>query len=273
MDGVTTPGLPQPIRVLVKGSSNVVIISPMSGPRTDFGFPRALEERLLAAGRPCEVRSPSIPGELTKHMLRTWEADLLGYSPDVVILLYGQVETVHLFLPWRLERHANSFRGRPGLLRETYRNRLLRPVWKALAKLQSKADRTVNPTMFGSRPRRVAADLARLIEHIRFVQNPLLLVFELQPPAKRFRRWFPGMPARIEVMNAAIKAVVDDVDDADVRYFTTSELVDKYADGDIDVATPDGFHFTSDMHRAIGEKLAGVIEEWADEQPHLRAGS
>jgi hypothetical protein len=270
---MTTPSPQLPIRVLVKGSSNVVIISPMSGPRTDFGFPRALEERLLADGRPCEVRSPSVPGELTKHMLRTWEADLLGYSPDVVILLYGQVETVHLFLPWRLERHANSFRGRPGVLRETYRNRLLRPVWKALARVQSKADNVVDPNMFRSRPRRVAAELARLLEHIQFVQNPLVLVFELQPPAKRFRRWFPGMPARIEVMNTAIKAVVDAAENPNVRYFTTSELVDKYADGDIDAATPDGFHFTPDMHRAIGDKLAGVIEDWADEQPHLRAGT
>lgn len=269
---MTSPRPALPIRVLVKGSSNVVILSPMSGPRTDFGFPRALEERLLADGRPCEVRSPSVPGELTRHMLGTWEADLLGYSPDVVILLYGQVETVHLFLPWRLERHANSFKGRPGLIREAYRNRLLRPVWKALARLQSKADRTIDPTIRRAKPRRVAAEYARLIEHIRFVQSPLVLVFELQPPAKRFSRWFPGMAARIEVMNAAIKAVVDAVDDPDVRYFTTSDLVEKYADGDIDAATPDGFHFTPELHRAIGEKLAGVIAEWADQQPHLRAG-
>jgi GDSL-like Lipase/Acylhydrolase family len=265
--------LPLPIRVLVKGSSNVVIISPMGGPRTDFTFPRVLEQRLLADGRPAEVRSPSVPGELTKHMLRTWEEDMLGYSPDVVILLYGQVETVHLFLPWRLERHANSFRTRPGTIRDLYRNRVLRPVWKALAKLQSKADRTVNPTLRRGRPRRVAADLARLLEHIRFVQNPLVLVFELQVPAERFRRWFPGMTPRIEAMNAAIKSVVEKLDDPNVRWFTTSDLVESHAGGDIDVATPDGFHFTPAMHRAIGEKLADVIEEWCDTQPHLKVGS
>jgi lysophospholipase L1-like esterase len=80
------------------------------------------------------------------------------------------------------------------------------------------------------------------------------------------------MAARIEVMNAAIKAVVDAVDDPNVRYFTTSDLVEHYADGDIDAATPDGFHFTAEMHRAIGEKLAEVIEEWADTQPHLKSG-
>jgi lysophospholipase L1-like esterase len=269
---VTTPHLPLPIRVLVKGSSNVVILSPMGGPRSDLGFPRVLEERLLADGRPCEVRSPSVPGELTRHMLRTWEHDLLGYSPDVVILLYGQVETVHLFLPWRLERHVNSFRGRPGPLRDIYRERLLRPAWKSFARLQSKADRTIDPTIRRAKSRRVAADYARLLEHIQFVQHPLVLVFELQPPAKRFSRWFPGMAARIEVMNAAIKAVVDAVDDPNVRYFTTSDLVEHYADGDIDAATPDGFHFTAEMHRAIGEKLAEVIEEWADTQPHLKSG-
>jgi hypothetical protein len=270
---VTSPALPLPIRVLVKGSSNVCIVSPMGGSRTDFIFPRALEARLLADGRPAEVRVQSVPGELTKHALRTWERELLGFSPDVVVLLCGQVETVHLFLPWRLERHANSFRGRPGPIRGFYRNRVLRPVWKTLASLQSKADRVVDPNLRRGRPRRVAADLAQLLKHIRFVQNPLVLVFEFQPPATRFRRWFPGMPARIEVMNAHIKAVVDDLADPNVRYFTTSDLVEEYADGDIDVATPDGFHFTPELHRAIGEKLADVIEEWADSQPHLKGGS
>jgi hypothetical protein len=270
---VSPQPLPLPIRVLIKGSSNVCIVSPMGGPRTDFIFARALEARLLADGRPADVRAPSVPGELMKHMLRTWEREMLGFSPDVVVLLLGQVETVHLFLPWRMERHANSFRTRPGLIRDFYRNRLLKPVWKTLAALQSKADRVVNPNVRRGRPRRVAADLRRLLERFRFAQNPLVLVFELQPPAYRFRRWFPGMSARIEVMNQHIKAVVDDLADPNVRYFTTSDLVEKYADGDIDVATPDGFHYTPELHRAIGEKLADVIEEWADGQPHLKAGS
>ena len=43
--------------------------------------------------------------------------------------------------------------------------------------------------------------------------------------------------------------------------------------GDIDRATPDGFHYSVDMHRAIGTKLAGVIAEWADGQPHFKRGT
>ena len=46
-------------------------------------------------------------------------------------------------------------------------------------------------------------------------------------------------------------------------------LIDKYADGDLDVAVPDGFHYTPEMHRVVGEHLAEQIAEWAQTQPHL----
>ena len=35
-------------------------------------------------------------------------------------------------------------------------------------------------------------------------------------------------------------------DKPNVRYFPVHELVDKYCDSDIEVATPDGFHYTPD---------------------------
>jgi hypothetical protein len=55
-----------------------------------------------------------------------------------------------------------------------------------------------------------------------------------------------------------------------VRYFRVQELVDQYAGGDQDTATPDGFHYSPTMHRAIGQRLAEEIAAWADTQPHLR---
>jgi hypothetical protein len=262
--------LPIPIRVLVKGASTVGWLSGMGGPRTDFGFPRAIEATLLQSGRPTEIRTMSVPSERTKTAVRRWEHEMIGFSPDVVVLVYGHYETIHLFLPWWLERHANSRVVPPRRWSTVYRTRLLRPLWMSLAKLQARADVKMDPTIRRGRPQQVVADLEKIIVHTQELHSPLVILFELLPPAKRYQTWFPGMAKRIEVMNEAIGGLVKRLDLPNVRYFRVSELVAKYADGDIDVATPDGFHYSTHLHRMIGEELAREIAEWADTQPHLQ---
>ncbi|MFZ0142644.1 MAG: SGNH/GDSL hydrolase family protein [Aeromicrobium sp.] len=261
--------LPLPIRVLVKGASTVNWTSWRGGPRTDFIFPRVIEEQLLSDGRPCDVQTITMMSEKTSKILGTWEREVLGFSPDVIVLVYGHYETVHLLLPRWLERHANSLKARPRRLESFYRNRILQRVWLLLARLQARLDRIVDPTIRRGRPRRVAADLERFISQVQTVASPLVIVFELLPPAKRYQSWFPGMAARIEVMNRTIADMITRVDKPNVRYFPVHELVDKYCDSDIEVATPDGFHYTPTMHRVVGTQLAEQIAEWADTQPHL----
>jgi hypothetical protein len=262
--------LPLPIRVLVKGASTVGWLSGVGGPRTDFTFPRVIEEQLLQAGRPVEIRTHSVPSERTKSTLKHWEDEMIGFSPDVVVLVYGHYETVHFFLPWWLERHANSLKKRPGRIREAYRKLLLRPVWMFLARMQARADIALDPTLRRSRPRRVAADLERLIEHIQDLHSPLVFLFELLPPAKRYQSWFPGMAARIEVMNVSIADLVTRLDKPNIRLVKISPIVEEHAGGDLNVATPDGFHYSPEIHRVIGTQLAEEIGVWADTQPHLR---
>lgn len=262
--------LPLPMRVLVKGASTVGWLSGMGGERSDFTFPRALEEQLLAHGRPVQVRTYTEPSQLARTALHRWQEEMIGFSPDVVVLVYGHYEAIHLFLPRWLERHANSLRARPGRLRDAYRTRVLRPVWMALARAQAWLDRTVDPTVRRGRPRQVAADLERLIGHIQELHSPLVFVFELLPPSRRYRSWFPGMARRIEVMNDALEDMVRRVGRPNVRFFRVGELVDKYADGDLEIAIPDGFHYSAQLHRRIGAELAAEIAAWADAQAHLR---
>lgn len=262
-----------PIRILVKGASTVSWTSGVGGPRTDFIFPRALEAELLQAGRPAQVQTISVPSERVKSTLQHWEREFLGWSPDVVVLLYGHYETIHLFLPWWLERHANSLKGRPGQVRELYRRRALRPVWMFLARLQARLDAKLDPNLRRGRPRRAAADLERLIGHVQEVASPLVILVELLPPAKRYRSWFPGMAARIPVMNQAIAEMVDKLGLPNVRILSTSAIVSEHFDGDVDRATPDGFHYTPEMHRLVGAALARDVIEWADTQEHLKQGT
>ncbi len=258
-----------PIRILVKGASTVNYVSWMGGPRQDFIFPRVIEEQLIAAARPVEMRTITMTSERTSTILGTWQAEVLGFSPDVVVLVYGHYETIHLFTPRWLEVHANSLRSRPRLLATAYRKYLLRPGWRALMQVQAKVDSILSPTLRRGRPRQVAADLERYIAHIQTVGSPLVYVFELLPPGTRYRTWFPGMARRIEVMNHTLKAMVDRIGRDNVRYFEVAGLVKERVDGDIDIAIPDGFHYSPQMHRVIGTALACEIDEWAQTQTHL----
>jgi lysophospholipase L1-like esterase len=262
--------LPNTIRVLVKGASTVGWLGEMGGPRTDFGFPRAMEEALLRDGRPAEVRTFSVPSERTKTAVRRWEREFIGYSPDVVVLVYGHYETIHLFLPWWLERHANSRTVPPRRWSTLYRTRILRPVWMFFARMQARADKKFDPTIRRSRPAKVVADLEKLVAHTQEIGSPLVYLFELPPPATRYRSWFPGMTARVGVMNQAIEGLVDRLGLSNVRYFRIGELLEEHTGGDLDVALPDGFHFSPSLHRRIGEELARDVAEWADTQEHLR---
>lgn len=258
-----------PVRVLVKGASTANWVSWMGGPRDNFTFPRAIEARLLADGQPCTIQAITMTSERTKTILSTWQREVLDFSPDVIVLVYGHYESIHLFLPRWLERHAHSLKAKPRRASRVYRRLVVRPVWKALAQLQAKADSMLDPTLRRNRPRHVAADLERYIAHVQKVGSPLVYLFELLPPCARYQVWFPGMARRIDVMNETIEAMVGKIGKDNVRYFRVSDLVREHAGGDLALAAPDGFHYSPEMHRHIGNALALEIEDWASTQPHL----
>ena len=264
---MSTP-LPLPIRVLVKGPSLVNWTYPLGGPRTDFTYPRALEAELLSDGRPCEVRAVTMMAEVAGDLLKTWEREILGYSPDVIVLNYGGYESIHLFLPRWLERHANSLSAPPRLYSRAYRKFLLRPVWKTLAKIQFRVDSKF-PTIRKAPTRRMIADIERYIAQVQQVGSPMILLLEMHNATQRRLNWFPGINHRTAIVREETAKLVARIDKPHVRYVPLLELLDKHSDGDEDAAIPDGFHFSPKMHRVIGAALAQEISEWADTQPHL----
>ncbi|EFQ82067.1 hypothetical protein HMPREF0063_12775 [Aeromicrobium marinum DSM 15272] len=255
--------------MLVKGPSTVNWISWMGGPRQDMAFPRVIEEQLLEAGRAAEVRAITMTSEKASWLLRTWQREVLGYSPDVIVLTYGHYESVHLFLPRWLERHGNSLKGRSGRGRRLYRRLVVRPVWRGLAHLQAKVDSVVGPHVGVRRARRVAADIEQYVHRVQQVGSPMVLVFEVLPPGPRVTGWFPGMARRIELVNREFAAMVERIGLDHVRLFPVMPLAEKYADGDMGLAEPDGFHYSPVLHRGIGEALAREIDAWAGTQSHL----
>lgn len=266
---MSTP-LPLPMRVLVKGASTVLWISWMGGPRTDFTFPRAIEQNLLSRGRPVEVRNTGILGSPTKSFIKTYEQDVAQWSPDVVIIVAGHYEVMHLFLPRWYERYSNRPNVRGWRLSASWRKRVVRPMWKAMATLQSKVD--LIPDRLRLRKRRMqraADDLRAYIQQVRTVGSPLVLVFELLPLAPNREHWFPGGTPRIHLWNRLCQEVIEGFGTDDVRYFRIAPLAHQVAGDDLEKATPDGYHYTPELHALVGAELAREIEKWADTQAHL----
>jgi len=253
-----------PLRILVKGSSPANWISFMGGPPTDFTYPRVLERELLSSGRNAVVRNLAVTSQQVKTGIRTWENEVFPWSPDVVVLNYGLFETVHLFVPQPLERHAHSYLGRPGVVRESYRKYALRPAWKMLVTVQQRADARVPASSFRRRARRFADDLERLVTRVVYIGNPLVLLPEIPPPGAQWATWFPGIGARIEMVNAAMAEVVARVDLDNVRLFDTRAALAPLQASGHDVV-PDGGHYTPEAHDAIGRAMALVIGPWCDE--------
>ncbi|GAB2479007.1 SGNH/GDSL hydrolase family protein [Jatrophihabitans fulvus] len=263
-----TAPLPLPLRVLVKGASTVIALGDRDWQRDDLAFPRAMERAVLQSGRPVEVRVSGVASERTKTALTVWEREVLAWSPDVVVLVYGHYECIHLVLPWWLERHANSLKRRRSPLRDLYRDRLLRKVWVSLAALQSKLDARLDPT-FRRRHKQVVRDLDQLIRRTYEAGHPLVLLPTLPAPTGKATSWFPGMARRIDVMNAAVADLVRRLDDPNVRTFAVPPVAATVTPEGMS-PTPDGFHYSADVHRAIGEAMAGEVLDWAATQPHLK---
>jgi hypothetical protein len=265
-----TPPLRLPVRILVKGASTTVYTSWMSGPRSDFAWPRVIEEALVAADWPNEVRCSAVPAVLTKASFKTWPEEVLAWSPDILVLDYGRMETVHLFLPRWLERYANSLAVRPHPIRKAYRARVTKPLWKYLVAAQRMVDGAMptSTSLSQWRIRRGLRDIAGIIARMRTVASPLMLIPEIPPFGKPYQKHFPGANPRVDLVNQWLRDLVRELDDPNIVFVPMAHLWEQILATGEDPG-PDVGHFTPEMHRGFGEELGRVALEWTEKQPHL----
>jgi hypothetical protein len=261
--------MPLPLRLLVLGPSTTMWTSFMGGPRSDFTYPRVIEEQVLRAGRPISVIVSADPGAQVRHQFRSWQVEIAPWSPDVVVLAYGHAECVHRFLPYWLQRHLQGLAARPGPWRDRYHRRVAAPTWRLLCRLQGAIDRRLPPTFLAPRSRRVPADVTRLVARLQMLGSPLVLIPEILPPGPVWTKWFPGIGARIDWVNTGLRSAIEAMSLPNVRFVDLLE-VSRAAAGPDGVMNPDGGHFTPEVHRATGTALAAEILAWAETQEHLR---
>ncbi|MFL6062329.1 MAG: SGNH/GDSL hydrolase family protein [Marmoricola sp.] len=255
--------LPHPVRVLVKGSSLVVMTPDWNGEPGEYSFPRWIQNGLLDRGRPCEIDNRGVPGELTRSAFRRWESEVMATSPDAVVYGYAYYECIHGLLPHWLERHVNKYDGRTGPLRTRYRGWLLRPVWKVLAQSQRLLDGYVADRLFRRRTHRIIKNYELLITRTRTLSpgSPLVFVLALFGPGGKAGSWFPGMQSRIDAMNLALAAMVERLADPGVRLVPVHTLAEQLDPGEDPV--PDGLHYSPRMRRIIGDWIAAEIDAGA----------
>lgn len=266
---MSSTALQMPIRIYVKGASTVSWMSFMDGPRTDFTFPRVVESELLQSGRPVAMWVSSVPSERTRQQLKRWERELGGWSPDVVVLSFMHAECVHAVLPLRMQRYVDGLTAPSGPVRDVYRKRVLKPAWRRLARLQKLID-TRLPSSRRRRLDRAARDLETLTRRIARFSSPLILVCDVPYPSASWLDWFPGMPARTAYATEQARKIVERIDLPNVRFFETRPIMDDFAARGHEPAG-DGAHFSPEVHAAVGQAMARVVEDWALTQPHLRA--
>lgn len=260
---------PLPLRVLVKGASTVVWTSFMGGPRTDLGWPRALEAELLRMGIEAEVRNTAVLGTPSDHWFETFEQDLSQWSPDVVIAVPSHYESLHAFLPHAVERWANRVNRPPAHRYDALRKRIRRGTYRALIKVQARCDRALPESSDRRRMRRAAAVLEGYVQLAQFVASPHVIVLELLRPAEKIDRWLPGCDRRIQMANEENRAMVGRLGLDNVQMFATTDVAHAMYGEGRNVATPDGFHYTPELHQAIATALAQDVAAIAKTLPHL----
>jgi hypothetical protein len=219
---------------------------------------------------PAEVRNAGVEAQRVTRALCTWETEVEQWSPDVVILNYAQYECMPGLLPHWFERHAVGWHHHSSPLRDRYRIQVLGPVWRTLVRRQRSLDSVIKSGPFRASPHKTVMELQRLVDQIRTVSSPLIIVMDTWPIATRWQKWFPGMQERTVNMRREIVKWLEELDNPEIRLFSLSEIVSRQ---DLDEALPDGVHFSHETHREIAEELALVILPWAATQPHLRRPS
>jgi hypothetical protein len=258
-----------PARILVKGCSTAVWVAPPSGGRTDFVFSRWLEALLPARGLQCVVRNAGVHAEQITEAMCRWGDEIEGWSPDVVVLNYGVIESLPKILPRPLHRHVHSWHRHAGGLRHAYRAKLVDPVWRtALRRFQRFVDGALGPAPARVSPGRMKAELVHFVRQTRQVGSPLVLVLDVWDPGPLWQHWMPGSLSRARRHRSAMAEAVEEFGEPDVRLLRASDVVHRHP---ADFAIPDGVHLSPTLHRELAEMLAGEILSWARGQPHLSA--
>jgi hypothetical protein len=258
----------EPMRIVVSGGSVSLLVTPPRRRRDEGNYGEVLPRLLADQGVTATTTHQGQWFDLINDYRRRYERGLRNHFPDVLVLNYGMGECQPNFLPTWAARHFASWDITSNPAGVFYRNRIATRLWKAARSWQRfAAGRTSNHSWRLS-PRRFRLEMKRVIELAREETGCLVLVLDCDPPGERFCHWVPGMWQRWERYQTELKALVDDLEDPEVRLIANSEtILDEigFEDG-----LPDGIHRTARAHVRTAELLTNEIIAWLAEPANLR---
>ena len=211
-------------------------------------------------GWPTQVRVSSPLAKSSLHILRDADDDIFGWDPDVIVLNTGHMEHLHMVIPIAIARHVFTRTARPGRWRQAYRRRVLWPAYRVATWMQARLEPALGSRVFRRRRNAVIAHIDQYIHVAQRNGHPLVIVMGFFPPSAPPPQ-FPGLVSRLETMNAALQALVEQRAEPDVVWFDPSDVLATEGPPP-ELAVGDGIHFTADAHEAVGRRLAEVVEEW-----------
>jgi hypothetical protein len=243
-----------PLRVAVLGNSVPLLVVPSRSRREDGTYAERLPRLLADAGVPAQVSCHARLFELIHEGARRYGPEIAPLQPDVLVLHYGVLELQPNVLPTTINRSLT--RNGPGGrgLRRLWRRALAPRLWPTARAWQRWASARAGLRTWRLRPDRFVAELDHLVRVARSTQA-LVLVLDVHDTGPRLEHFMPGTARRRAVLQAAVRAYVEDHGDPGVRLVEVSELVRPLGDD----ASVDGLHLGPAGHALVAEALAKEI--------------
>jgi lysophospholipase L1-like esterase len=96
----------EPLRLAVLGDSTV---AGLGAPTAEGALPSLVADRVAESlGRPVAVRGYGVSGARTADLLGGQLPDVVGFAPDVVVVVIGSNDVTHLTPPWRMRAELTA---------------------------------------------------------------------------------------------------------------------------------------------------------------------
>lgn len=251
---MTAPASVRRLRIAVLGNSVPLLMVPKRTRRRAGTYPELLAGVLAEAGIDAEVVDEARMFEMIQEGGRRFGEDIAPLHPDVLILHYGIIELQPNVLPTTVVRHLSVSRPGGRGLRRIWRRHAVPRLWPPARAWQRWASARVGLRTWRFSPDRFVAELDHLVGAARY-DRALVLVLDVHDPGPRLEHFLPGIHARWQRHQEALRRYVEGCDDPGVRLVEVSAV----AAGLGGRASTDGLHLGAEGHALLAQVIAKEI--------------
>ncbi len=244
----------RPLRVVILGNSVALRVRPPRATADEGTY----AEWLRRLGY--DVRVVARAGVVAGEMFRTLEDDVVTAFPDRVILNLGVVEVcTRRTVRWLNNRpirnyYLNAVLGTPFVF-PSRASRVMDLAWRLVNGLTRRGAALAGLEWQWLPLPRFRQVLSSLIEVLLKETGAGIVVLGINPTSPRINERLPGSPEAIAKANAVLEALCGELGPR-VRFLAPTAC---FGDLPLELAVPDGIHFSAGAHRRVAERLAALL--------------